>query len=255
MKSGHPGLSVTSPTVNACAGKLKAVSEIDAIYRAMSREAWQAYQQERKHQTTFLFDRNAVQPVDTQSDALPWDAEIQAAMAENRAIQADDQSTVYAAPLALRGEVIGALAVGIDPQQPLSPEEQTLLAEMSDQVVQALESARLFEQTQTALAETETLYAIIAEMNAADTYQDILAALVKRTLLGQADRLVLMGLFDRPMIYQQADIQTDFRSLAGQQPEWIYPVAHLSDYDIRIASYRSTLEAVPGNIFSAHLQS
>ena len=48
------------------------------------------------------------------------------------------------------GEVIGTLAVADDPQRPLSADDVTFLQQVSEQVALALESARLFEQTQNA---------------------------------------------------------------------------------------------------------
>ncbi|HSD85616.1 MAG TPA: ATP-binding protein, partial [Anaerolineae bacterium] len=58
------------------------------------------------------------------------------------------------APLTVPGgEVIGTLAVADDPQRPITSDDQTFLQQVSVQVALALESARLFDQTQEALSE------------------------------------------------------------------------------------------------------
>lgn len=60
-------------------------------------------------------------------------------------------------PLAIRGTAIGRLTIDHDPGNPLTPEEEAFLESISEQVAEALESARLFEQTQSALAVQERL--------------------------------------------------------------------------------------------------
>jgi len=52
------------------------------------------------------------------------------------------------APLSVRGEVLGVLGVQHDPESPLSAEDLALVELISGQVAQALESARLFSETQ-----------------------------------------------------------------------------------------------------------
>ncbi|MCA9977378.1 MAG: GAF domain-containing protein, partial [Anaerolineales bacterium] len=59
--------------------------------------------------------------------------------------------------LRIRGQKIGTLAIVDDPEQPLTPEDQAFLTSISEQVAEALEAARLFEQTQDSLAEQERL--------------------------------------------------------------------------------------------------
>ncbi len=54
---------------------------------------------------------------------------------------------VITSPMLIRGEVIGALGVEMDPDQPLSGEERELIESISAPVAEAVESARLLEQT------------------------------------------------------------------------------------------------------------
>jgi len=85
-----------------------------------------------------------------------------------------------------------------NPQRQWSDDERLLVEQVADQLSLALENARLFQQTQNALAETETLYEASAQINAAQTYPEILAALCEHTILGQPDSNATIDLFDRP---------------------------------------------------------
>ena len=212
------------------------LEEINALYKAVSRESWQSFHERGEHEGAFYFDRTKVQPAGNL-----WQAETHRVIVEKQTIESPSEQPVYATPLALRGDVIGALAVESDPLNPLKEEEVSLLSELSEQIVLALESARLFEQTQHALSETETLYDIIAEMNAADNYDDILKAVSSRTILNRSG-LVLMGLFDQPISGSGA---------GSPSAEWILPVAHSGDVQVEIAPRYplSAFETKPGTVF------
>lgn len=109
------------------------LDEINRLYRAMSHEGWQAYRETAMLPAGFVFDRGGLRPVDREELA---------------------EGPVANFPLTVpAGEVIGSLAVSDDPQRPLSPEEQNFLQQASEQIAVALESARLFEQTQAAYGE------------------------------------------------------------------------------------------------------
>lgn len=164
------------------------LAEINALYRTMSREGWQSYLQGAQRQTRFVFDGEAVRPIPAAQVAAQPAAQV-------------------AAPLKLRGSVIGALAVEDDPRNPLSAEELALLEQMADQVTEALESARLFEQTQSALAATESLYAGSDRVVRSASAQDVLQAVVESTTLKRfATSLAL--LFDRPWTEEPANTAT-----------------------------------------------
>lgn len=110
---------------------------------------------------------------------------------------------------------------------------------------QTLEEERLLHtramtlSSESTLAETQALYDIIAEINASVSYSDILSALANRTILGQADQLLLIGLFNHPIV-------------GSPLPEWIYPVASRSNAAIDIASRYpfTTFQAEPGTLFT-----
>jgi GAF domain-containing protein len=60
-----------------------------------------------------------------------------------------------ALPLVSRGEAIGALTIQSSEEAAFSDEDITVLQTMADQLANAIASARLFQQTQTALTEME----------------------------------------------------------------------------------------------------
>ena len=63
-----------------------------------------------------------------------------------------------ALPLISRGEAIGALTAQSAGERAFFDEDVTILQTMADQVANVIENARLFERTQTALAEMEATY-------------------------------------------------------------------------------------------------
>jgi hypothetical protein len=83
-----------------------------------------------------------------------------------------------------------------------------ILTAVASQAAIAIQNARLFQQTQLALGETAGLYQASAELNTAQGYDEILAALRRHTLIGQGAHHVSLNYFDTPWTPQQA-------------PEWI----------------------------------
>ncbi len=91
------------------------------------------------------------------------------------------------------------------------------LEAIGKQVGVAVENARLFQSTQNALGETETLYQASSELNAVRTFDDILQPLKNFTILGKADKLVSLLLFSSPW--------TKLGEQGAGMPEWAIPAA------------------------------
>ncbi len=113
--------------------------ELNALQRASSREGWQVLAQ-AKDVTAYVYEEASVRP-----------------LAEMEMVNSSGGVQAAITPITVRDEVIGALGVYEDDGKPLSPEEQELLESISGQVAQALEAARLFEQTQRRAAELQTV--------------------------------------------------------------------------------------------------
>ncbi|GAB4532512.1 MAG: hypothetical protein Kow0063_13140 [Anaerolineae bacterium] len=137
-----------------------------------------------------------------------------------------------ALPLISRGETIGAISVQSTRRAAFSSEDVTILQTMADQLANAIQNARLFEQNQQALAETETLYRASAELNTAQNYQDVLAILRQHTLVGQGAQNVSLNLFDRPWT-------------GDHMPEWVEVLARWSELPAEAVSPRYQLSAFP----------
>lgn len=120
--------------------------ELDSLQRYMSREGWENYQSDNKVQVNgFLYSKVGVQPLDkAQSTAVPSFAKGNAQNKTNL-------------PLLVRGHSIGVIGIEDDPEQPLSAQDNDFLDAVARQVAEALEAARLFEQTQDALSGQEQL--------------------------------------------------------------------------------------------------
>ncbi|MFZ5822675.1 MAG: PAS domain-containing protein [Chloroflexota bacterium] len=117
------------------------LEELNRLYRAMSHEGWQAFRDKVDIPTSYVFDQGGLRPIQEASLSEGLFAPI---------------------PLALPGgEVIGKMAVADDPQRPLTEDDIAFLEQVSEQVALALESARLFEQTQSALYESKEAQKLI----------------------------------------------------------------------------------------------
>lgn len=119
--------------------------ELTSLQRQMSREAWLAYKQSRANIGGYLFDRTGITPLEKQP----------------RLLEGTNGHTpnLVTSPLQVRGESFGTIGILTDSERPLSEEELGLLQSITEQVSEALEAARLFEQTQEALLEQERLAA------------------------------------------------------------------------------------------------
>lgn len=166
--------------------------ELNMLYRTMSREGWETFRKTAELPGGYLFDRIAVEPIDDL-----WMPEVEKALEREALVPPISDQAAAVAPLSVRGEIIGVLGVYDDPQRSLSLEDLTLVEAISEQVGLALESARLFEQTRTALTRVEGLYAGSDRVVRARTMNEVLHALIQSTALQQLDRASL-SIFDHP---------------------------------------------------------
>jgi GAF domain-containing protein len=131
--------------------------ELTTLYRATSREGWEAFRQAAELPIGYLFNRTIIQPAEDL-----WMPEIAKAVEQSALVspapspvaapkaQESPNASATVAPLSVRGEVVGALGVYDDPQRPMSPDDLALVESVSEQVALALESARLFDESKRA---------------------------------------------------------------------------------------------------------
>lgn len=150
------------------------LQELERLTRAMSREGWQGYRQ-KTAPVGYLFDRRKVLPA---GDL--WFPEIEeAARSESLTLASSDTRPVAVAPLRVHdGEFIGVLGVEDDLENPLSQQDLALIEAVSQQVAQALESARLFEESQQRVQEMSMLFDISQALSNAPLEAEEIASLV-----------------------------------------------------------------------------
>jgi GAF domain-containing protein/HAMP domain-containing protein len=111
-------------------------------------------------------------------------------------------------PLVAVGGLIGVLALAASETGAISQRDLQPYLTLAGQAALSIERSNLFKRTQAALEETEALYRTSAELNTAESYEDILAALRRHTILGRGSHNISLNLFDRPWT-------------SDRQPEWI----------------------------------
>lgn len=120
------------------------LADLSTLQKMASSEGWKTFREmSTLSSSRFVYDQNL-------SSVVPADQDVQASHAVQN-------------PLEIRGEVIGALGISTDPNQPLTQEEINLLESISNEVAEALERARLFETSQRSASEL----AVLNEMGAA----------------------------------------------------------------------------------------
>jgi signal transduction histidine kinase len=130
-----------------------ALSQMEELQRMLSRQAWSSYlnRQEREH-WGYEYNRIDVKPIKRQPEEripdIPTNFE--------SPIESYTKNDAFETSIEVRGEMIGRLGVQEDISI-LSEEEQSFLHAVADQVAQALERARLIEETQKGAVELQTV--------------------------------------------------------------------------------------------------
>lgn len=101
-------------------------------------------------------------------------------------------------PIQLLDQTIGVIGFNRPEDQPFTEREIATVETIVEQIGLALENQRLFDQTQTALTDSDGLYKASAELNVANTYHDILKVVHDYTTIGQQANNLSIGLFDTP---------------------------------------------------------
>ncbi len=159
--------------------------ETERLYAAVSHESWQAYRQTGSLGEGYLFDQSLIRPADD-----VWEPEIAQALEQQALVTSQsEQRAIAVTPLSVRGESIGALGVYDDPAQPLTTEDLQLIEAVSEQVALALESARLFDQTQRDAAREHTINRVTSRIRNARSVDEVLSIAAQELRLAtQASR-------------------------------------------------------------------
>ncbi len=117
------------------------IGELDALNRRLIGEAWDAYTQHKGGEQAFVWHSNDEQitPL-TQADLPQLDV-------DQTLTQSISDEEYVSVPVALRGQIIGALRFHV-PAKQWTENAQNLATSIAGHLAQAVENARLIEQTQ-----------------------------------------------------------------------------------------------------------
>ncbi len=148
------------------------LEEVNRLYQSMSHEGWKTYRATADLPAGFMFDQAVTSQVHDE-DVLT------------------DELFANIPMKVLGGEVVGTLTVANDPLHPTSAEDRAFLQQVSEQIALALESARLTAQTQSALAQSENLFAASRELTQAADLQELVTSIVKTLNVPVVNRAML----------------------------------------------------------------
>ncbi|MBK9052571.1 MAG: GAF domain-containing protein [Chloroflexi bacterium] len=147
-------------------------TEAEQAVRRLTREGWDTYQ--RANQSAphgFVYTQNQVIPMSN-------------GQGENT-----NRSTSHSHPLIIRGESIGDLTM-LDADS-LTEGTTELLTAVAETLAVHIENLRLAGATETALAQTETLYNLTAQLSRADTLEQILESITNLRRAASSTLLII----------------------------------------------------------------
>jgi GAF domain-containing protein/HAMP domain-containing protein len=152
-------IAITIQNINLLGELQRNLADMQGAYGEREREAWQRYFQGSRR-LGYVYDGVDIRPVsdgsaEPQRIARPATGEPPTGGTEDSGLQ-NSRAIPFSVPLRVRGEEIGALEIW-PRQDALSPEETYLLNAMNSRLSQILESARLYEETQSRAAREELI--------------------------------------------------------------------------------------------------
>ncbi|MDA0243615.1 MAG: GAF domain-containing protein [Chloroflexi bacterium] len=143
-----------------------ALAELQTTQRRYLRQEWGNYLQELDGQ------------LDSSWELAPeMTPVLESAISHNRIATHTNGHSTLAVPISYADELIGVLGFSGNTEQQWAEEDLAAVTAIVEQVGLALENQRLFDQTQTALNESETLYNFSAWLNVATTLEEIVQAI------------------------------------------------------------------------------
>ena len=159
----------------------KAVQELNVLTRRLTAEGWEKYFTAQRGE---LLVEDALPEFAAKRTDLPV---LDRAMQGAGLLTSNDGQSSIALPIMLRGEVIGTIGLeAVEARREWNEDDVTILQNVAERVSIALDNARLFEQTQIALSETEQLYNVGVRINTAATFEDLLQAAVAPSIATNA---------------------------------------------------------------------
>ena len=151
------------------------LKEMENLQRVLSGQAWSAYLG-GQHRDLWGYEYNRVNVRPLQTEMLIPKGNQESAVSTRNRTKAD-----YITTLEVHGEEIGSLGIPSGSSDSLSEEEQNFLKSVADQVAQALERARLIEQTQKSALELQTVAQVSSTSSTALDPNELLQSVVDLT--------------------------------------------------------------------------
>jgi signal transduction histidine kinase len=154
------------------------LKELGKLQQLTSREGWRSFQ--ARHQSDsrgYFFDQASTRPLSF-SKSSEGNGQVDP-IADT--LKTSELRKIVTSRLTVRGEDIGTLAIQDEENQPLTTEDRELLESISVQVAEALESARLLEQTQKNAVDMETVAQVGAAASTILRTQELLQTVVDLT--------------------------------------------------------------------------
>lgn len=191
-------LAVAIQNANLFSETEKALESARATYGQLSREAWS-----RMLRSQSKIDFLATPPTTVQIQSEETEPAITRAIETGDLILGGDGLTI-SVPVKIRGQVIGAIRLKKpDIAEAWTQDETNLAISLADQLSGALESARLYRESQQRAARESLVSEISSRINAAATKDSILRETVQE--LGQAigNATITFQLLDQPNGWNQ----------------------------------------------------
>jgi len=158
------------------------IDQINRLNRQLTREAWRDLENELGLDVNYSYNLMDIQATTEQ----------------------DIPEGSLVAPISIRGEVIGTLNATPPEGQSFSDGDQAILRAVAERVALAIDNARLFQETQVVLSETEILYELSRKLSEANTYDELVSAIIQVVVTNAHGGQI--WIFD------------DY--ITGEQPEW-----------------------------------
>ncbi len=189
-----------------------ALAEVEATHRSYLRREWQDHlrQHEMLQRGGFVYDLLQADRAGAVA-AVPdlWRPEMEQAIAQRDAVIIQDDGgngrAGLAIPITVRGETIGVLGVEAPGgERQWTEDDLALIAAVSDQLGQTLETARLFADTQRRAERERLIGEITAKIRASTDIEDILetTAVELGRVLGTSRAIVRLG---ESLAFQDSD--------------------------------------------------
>jgi GAF domain-containing protein len=206
-----------------------ALAEVEAAHQSYLRRGWQQHlrQREMLGRSGLLYKSFGSEPKDEMVAAPDlWRPEMEQAVAQGSpaAVQrreGHEERTGVAVPITLRGQTLGVMGIETDAgDRQWTEDEIALLASVSEQLAQALESARLFADTERGAERERLIGDITAKIRASTDVQDILETTAEELgrVLGTSRALVRLAPTRQGTGSQRRAVPDDGPPAVGQRP-------------------------------------